>query len=188
MLSSHGRVIGSKGKARAERRPARRQARRESTAPAQGNQSLSRELRASALPKFPVSPGKSHVLSLSAKRYLTPLMRRQKFTDTQTDVHRVGDAIQPSYPLSSPSPPALNLSQHQGLFHEYSCLGNPSGQRSLAGCSPWGYRGPTPQRTYGPAERLLWPGRASPSAPQLLAFSPGKEQAAGVWETCLAPG
>ena len=39
-----------------------------------------------------------------------------------------------------------------------------------------------------PAERLLWPGRASPSAPQLVAFSPGKEQAAGVWETCLAPG
>ena len=30
--------------------------------------------------------------------------------------HRVGDAIQPSHPLSSPSPPALNLSQHQGLF------------------------------------------------------------------------
>ena len=34
-----------------------------------------------------------------------------------------------------------------------------------------------------PAERLLWPGRASPSAPQLLAYSPGKEQAAGVWAT-----
>ena len=34
----------------------------------------------------------------------------------QTHVHRVGDAIQPSYPLSSPSPPAFNLSQHQGLF------------------------------------------------------------------------
>ena len=34
----------------------------------------------------------------------------------QTDVHRVGDAIQPSHPLSSPSPPAFNLSQHQGLF------------------------------------------------------------------------
>ena len=31
-------------------------------------------------------------------------------------VHRVGDAIQPSHPLSSPSPPALNLSQYQGLF------------------------------------------------------------------------
>ena len=35
---------------------------------------------------------------------------------TQTHVHWVGDAIQPSHPLSSPSPPALNLSQHQALF------------------------------------------------------------------------
>ena len=35
---------------------------------------------------------------------------------TQVHVHRVGDSIQPSYPLSSASPPALNLSQHQGLF------------------------------------------------------------------------
>ena len=35
---------------------------------------------------------------------------------TQTHVHCVSDAIQPSNPLSSPSPPALNLSQHQGLF------------------------------------------------------------------------
>ena len=35
---------------------------------------------------------------------------------TQTHVHRVGDAIQPSYPLSSPSPPAPNPSQHQSLF------------------------------------------------------------------------
>ena len=35
---------------------------------------------------------------------------------TQTPVHWVGDAIQPSHPLSSPSPPALNLSRHQGLF------------------------------------------------------------------------
>ena len=34
----------------------------------------------------------------------------------QTHVHRVGDAIQPSHPLSSPSSPAFNLSQHQGLF------------------------------------------------------------------------
>ena len=34
----------------------------------------------------------------------------------QTHVHRFGDAIQPSHPLSSPSPPAFNLSQHQGLF------------------------------------------------------------------------
>ena len=35
---------------------------------------------------------------------------------TQTHVHWVGDAIQASHPLSSPSPPAFNLSQHQGLF------------------------------------------------------------------------
>ena len=35
---------------------------------------------------------------------------------TQTHVHRVDDAIQPSQPLSCPSPPAFNLSQHQGLF------------------------------------------------------------------------
>ena len=35
---------------------------------------------------------------------------------TQTCVHRVGDAIQPSHPPSSPSPPAFSLSQHQGLF------------------------------------------------------------------------
>ena len=35
---------------------------------------------------------------------------------TQTHVHQVGDAIQPPHPLSSPSPPAFNLSQHQGLF------------------------------------------------------------------------
>ena len=35
---------------------------------------------------------------------------------TQTNVHQVGDAIQPSNPLSSPSPHAPNPSQHQGLF------------------------------------------------------------------------
>ena len=35
---------------------------------------------------------------------------------TQTHVHGVGDAIQPSHPLSSHSPPAFNPSQHQGLF------------------------------------------------------------------------
>ena len=39
---------------------------------------------------------------------------------TQTHVHRVSDAIQPSHPLLSPSPPAFNLSQHQGLFKRVS--------------------------------------------------------------------
>ena len=37
---------------------------------------------------------------------------------TQTRVHWVGDAIQLSHPLSSPSPPAFNLSQHQGFSNE----------------------------------------------------------------------
>ena len=41
---------------------------------------------------------------------------------TQTHVHWVGDAIQPSHPLSSPSLPAFNLSQHQGLFQWVSSL------------------------------------------------------------------
>ena len=40
----------------------------------------------------------------------------------QTHVHRVGDAIQPSHPLLSPSPPAFNLSQHQVLFQGVSSL------------------------------------------------------------------
>ena len=40
----------------------------------------------------------------------------------QAHVHRVGDAIQPPHPLPSPSPPAFNLSQHQGLFQWVSSL------------------------------------------------------------------
>ena len=41
---------------------------------------------------------------------------------TQTHVHWVSDVIQPSHPLSSPSPPAFNLSQHQGIFQWVSSL------------------------------------------------------------------
>ena len=41
---------------------------------------------------------------------------------TQTHVHEVGDTTQPSHPLSSPSPPTFNLSQHQGLFKWVSSL------------------------------------------------------------------
>ena len=40
----------------------------------------------------------------------------------QAHVHRVRDAIQPSHPLSSPSPPMFNLSQHQGLFQRVNSL------------------------------------------------------------------
>ena len=41
---------------------------------------------------------------------------------TQTQVHRVDDAIQSSHSLSSPSPPAFSLSQHQGLFQWVNSL------------------------------------------------------------------
>ena len=45
-------------------------------------------------------------------------VHHQPLEFTQTHAYRVGDAIQPSHPLSSPSPPAPNPSQHQGLFSE----------------------------------------------------------------------
>ena len=41
---------------------------------------------------------------------------------TQTHVHLVGDAIQPSHPLSSPSPSSFNLSHHHGLFKSVLCI------------------------------------------------------------------
>ena len=51
-------------------------------------------------------------------------VRHQLPEFTQTHVHRVTDAIQPSHPLLSPSPPAFNLSQHQGLFHRVALHNN----------------------------------------------------------------
>ena len=56
--------------------------------------------------------------------YSTPGLpvHHQLLEFTQTHVHQVGDAIQPSLPLSSPSPLAFNLSQHQGLFQGVSSL------------------------------------------------------------------
>ena len=66
----------------------------------------------------------SSVQSLSRVPLCDPMNRstaglpvhHQLLEFTQTHVHQVGDAIQPSHPLSSPSPPAPNPSQHQGLF------------------------------------------------------------------------
>ena len=49
-------------------------------------------------------------------------VHHQLLESTQTHVHRVGDAIQASHPLSSPSPPAFHLSQHQGLLKWVSSL------------------------------------------------------------------
>ena len=73
---------------------------------------------------LPVSVFSSVLQSLSCVRRCDPVnlsmpglpVHHQLLEFTQTHVHSVGDAIQPSQPLSSPSPPALNLSQHQGLF------------------------------------------------------------------------
>ena len=49
-------------------------------------------------------------------QHARPPCHHQLLELAQTHVHRVSDAIQPSHPLSSPSPCAFNLSQHQGLF------------------------------------------------------------------------
>ena len=68
---------------------------------------------------FPLHP----VQSLSrVQLFLTPCstpglpVHHQHLELAQTHVRRVGDAIQPSHSLSSPSPPTFNLSQHQDLF------------------------------------------------------------------------
>ena len=55
---------------------------------------------------------------------------------TQTHVHRVSDAIQPSHPLSSPSPPAPNPSQHQSLFQWVNSGGQRTGVSALASFLP----------------------------------------------------
>ena len=68
----------------------------------------------------------SSVQPLSHVRFCNPMdcnttgfpVHNQLLELAQTHVHGVSDAIQPSHPLSSPSPPAFNLSQHQGLFQE----------------------------------------------------------------------
>ena len=77
-------------------------------------------------PRFPRIPKDfSSVQSLSRVRlFVTPWTAAHQASlsitnppvPAQTQVHRVGDAIQPSHPLSSPSPPAFTLSHHQGLF------------------------------------------------------------------------
>ena len=72
----------------------------------------------------------SSIQSLSRVRLCDPMNRstpglpvhRQLLEFTQIHVHLVSDAIQPSHPLSSPSPPAPNPSQHQGLFQRVNTL------------------------------------------------------------------
>ena len=68
---------------------------------------------------------------------------------TQTHVHRVGGAIQSSHPLSSPSPPASNPSQHQSLLHckEIQSV-HPKGDQT------WAFIGRTDDEAETP---ILWP-------------------------------
>ena len=87
------------------------------------------ELQADSLPSDP--PGKSNIIifqfssvAQSCPTLCDPMnhstpglpVHHQLPEFTKTHVHRVGDAIQPSHPLSSPSSPAPNPSQHQDLF------------------------------------------------------------------------
>ena len=83
------------------------------------------------LPRAPLMyPQLSSVQSLSCVRLCNPMnltmpglpvhLHLPEFTQTQ--VHRVSDSIQPSHPLSSPSSPAPNPSQHQNLFQWVNSL------------------------------------------------------------------
>ena len=71
---------------------------------------------------------------------------------TQTHVHQVGDAIQPSHPLSSPSPPAPNPSQHQSLFpvsQLFTWGGQSTGVSALASFLPKNTQGLSPSEWTG---------------------------------------
>ena len=71
---------------------------------------------------------------------------------SQTHVHRAGDAIQLSHPLSSPSPPAFNLSHHQGFFpmsQLFASSGQSIGTSALASVLPVNIQGWFPLRLTG---------------------------------------
>ena len=74
------------------------------------------QLKELLVPKFSSVQLLSRI-RLFATPWITARQASLSITNSRsTHVHRVGDAIQPSHPLSSPSPPAPNPSQHQGLF------------------------------------------------------------------------
>ena len=88
----------------------------------------------------------SSVQSLSHVRLCDPMNRsmpglpvhHQLLESTQTHVHRVSDAIQPSHPLSSPSPPAPNPSQHESfpMSQLFAWGGQSTGVSALASFLP----------------------------------------------------
>ena len=92
------------------------------------NTSTSRQISSSSSlclgPSMYVSSGQFSAVTQSCPTLCDPMdcstpgfpVHHQFPEFTQINVHWVSDAMQPSHPLSSPSPPAFNLSQHQGLF------------------------------------------------------------------------
>ena len=86
----------------------------------------------------------SHVWLCDPMNHRTPGLpvHHRLLEFTQTHIHQVGDAIQPSHPLLSPSPPAPNPSQHQSLFqwvnssHELFVLHQSTGVLALASFLP----------------------------------------------------
>ncbi|XP_055441885.1 transcription factor BTF3 homolog 4 isoform X1 [Bubalus kerabau] len=112
--------IGGKGTARRKKKVVHRTA----TADDKKLQSSLKKLAVNNIAGIEESLSFSSVQSLSRVRLCDPMNRsmpglpvhHQLPEFTQTHVHRVSDAIQPSHLLSSPSPPAPNPSQHQSLF------------------------------------------------------------------------
>ena len=108
----------------------------------------------------PTSVQFSSVQLLSCVRLCDPMNRsmpglpvhHQLLEFTQTHVHRVGDGIQPSHPLSSPSPPAPNPSQHQESFpmsQLFTWGGQSTGLSALASFFPKNTQGWSPSEWTG---------------------------------------
>ena len=77
---------------------------------------------------------------------------------TQTHVHRVSDAIQPSHPLSSPSPPAPDPSQHQSfpMSQVFAWGGQSTGGSALASFPPKKSQGSSPSEWTGWIDRDVY--------------------------------
>ena len=114
---------------------------------------------------------------------------------TQTHVHWVGDAIQLSHPLSSPSPLAFNLSQHQGLFKQVSsshqvakvCLSSSLVAKSRPTLlTPWTVACQAPL-SMGFSRQEYWSGLPFPSLgdlpdPGIEPVSPALQEGSMPWE------
>ena len=104
------------------------------------------------------------------------LVHHQLLELAQTHVHRVGDTIQPSHPLSSPSSPAFSLSQHQGLFQWVSSSYQVAKSSAsvlpinIQDWSPLGWAGWISLQSKGLSKHLLQHHSSKASVLQLSAF------------------